>query len=108
MHNKPLGTKQIAQQRIDILFKQATDVGKTNPALATEYIRAAKKIAMAARFPIPAKQKRCICKQCETLLVTGYNNRVRIQQKREPHVVVTCLNCGYHSRIHIKTRKKGA
>jgi len=103
---KPLNAKQIAQQRIDILFEQADTVGKTNPTLATEYIKTAQKIAMAARFPIPTKYKRRICKHCKTLFIAGYNNRVRIQQKREPHIVVTCLNCGYNSRILIKTRKK--
>jgi ribonuclease P protein subunit RPR2 len=103
---KPLNTKQIAQQRIDIIFKQADAIAKVNPELATEYIKSAQKIAMAARIPIPSKHKRRICKHCKTLLITGYNNRVRIQQKREPHIVVTCLNCGYNSRIPIKNKKK--
>jgi ribonuclease P protein subunit RPR2 len=103
---KPLSTKQIAQQRIDIIFKQADAIAKTNSTLATEYIKIAQKIAMAARIPIPPKHKRRICKHCQTLLVTGHNNRVRIQQKREPHIVVTCLSCGYNSRIPIKNKKK--
>jgi len=103
---KTFGTKQIAQQRIDIIFKQADLIGKTDPTLATEYIKIAQKIAMAARIPIPQKYKQRVCKHCKTLLITGYNNRVRIQQKREPHIVVTCLNCGYHLRILIKNKKK--
>jgi RNase P subunit RPR2 len=103
---QPLNIKQIAQQRIAILFEQANLIGKTNPALATKYIKTAQKIAMAARLPINQKYKRHICKHCKTLLITGHNNRVRIQQKREPHIVATCLNCGYTSRIPIKNNKK--
>jgi ribonuclease P protein subunit RPR2 len=103
---QPSNIKHIAQQRIDILFEQAGLIGKTNPALATEYIKTAQKIAMAARIPINQKYKHRICKHCKTLLITGHNNRARIQQKREPHIVVTCLNCGYNSRIPIKNNKK--
>jgi ribonuclease P protein subunit RPR2 len=103
---KPLNAKQIAQQRIDILFEQANIINKTNPTLATEYIKTARKIAMSARFPIPQKYKRQICKHCKTLLTTGFNSRVRIQQKREPHIVVTCLNCGYNSRMPIRKKNQ--
>jgi ribonuclease P protein subunit RPR2 len=103
---KPLNAKQIAQQRIDILFEQANLICKTNPALATKYIQTARKIAMSARYPLPQKYKRHICKHCKTLFVIGFNCRVRIQQKRTPHVVATCLNCGYNSRIPIKRKKQ--
>ncbi len=103
---KPLSLKQIAQQRIDILFEQAEAVSKTNPALAAEYVKNAQKVAMSARFPLPPQYKRRICKHCGALLVDGFNCRVRIQQKREPHLVVTCLNCGYNSRIMLRKKKE--
>ena len=103
---KQLNINQIAKQRIDILFKQADNIGKTNPTLATQYIKTAQKIAMSARFPLPPKHKHRICKHCKTLHITGHNTQIRIQQKREPHIVTTCLNCGYNTRIPIKTRKK--
>jgi len=104
---KPFSVKQIAQQRIDTLFTQAEAIGKTNPQLVSQYVKAAQKVAMAARFSLPPKYKRRICKHCNTLLITGFNCRVRIQQKREPHIVATCLNCGYHLRIPIRKKKKG-
>ncbi len=102
---KPLSVKQIASQRIDILFEQAEAVIKTNPQLAAEYVKVAQKVAMSARFALPAEYKRRICKHCGGFLVVGFNCRVRIQQKREPHVVVTCLNCGYNSRIMLRKKK---
>ena len=102
---KPLNAKQIAHQRIDILFKHAENIGKTNPTLATTYVQTAQKVAMSARFPLPPHYKRRICKHCATLLIVGFNSRVRLQQKREPHIVVTCLNCGYHLRILLRKKK---
>jgi len=105
-NNKQSNIKQIAQQRINILFEQADNIGKTNPALATQYIKTAQKIAMSARFPLSPKYKRQICKHCKTLLIHGLNCRVRIKQKRETHIVVTCLNCKHISRIPIKKKKE--
>jgi len=102
---KPLSVKQIAHQRIDILFEHAEAIGKTNPTLATEYIKTAQKVAMSARFSLPSNYKRRICKHCNTFLIVGFNCRVRLQQKREPHIVVTCLNCGYHLRILLRKKK---
>jgi ribonuclease P protein subunit RPR2 len=104
--HKQSNIKQIAQQRINILFEQADTIAKTCPMLAAQYIKTAQKIAMSARFPIPSKYKRRICKHCKTLLIHGFNCQVRIQQRREPHIVVTCLNCKHISRIPIKKKKE--
>jgi len=103
---KPSSLKQITRQRIDILFEQATAVSKSNPKLAANYVRIAQKVAMSARFPLPTEYKRRVCKHCGFLLVEGFNVRVRVQQKREPHIVVTCLNCGYNSRILLRKKKE--
>lgn len=96
--------KQIAKQRIQTLFEQATLIHKTNPQLAQRYIAMARKIAMAARLCLPAVYKRQICKKCNALLVPGETSRVRLKSKREPHVVITCLNCGSQTRIPTKNR----
>jgi len=103
---KPLSLKQIAHQRIDVLFEQAETVSKTNPKLAAEYVLAAQKVAMSARIPLSPAYKRRVCKHCGAFLVVGRNCRVRVQQKREPHLVVTCLNCGYNSRILLRKKKE--
>jgi len=98
--------KQIARQRIQTLFQQAKKVYRDNPQLSSRYIATARKIAMAAKTPLPTVYKRQICKNCNTLLVQGDNCRVRIRQKREPHVVITCLNCGCKTRIPLRKREK--
>ena len=98
-------TRQIAKQRIQVLFQQAKYVYRNNPQLASRYIEIARKIGMAAKMRLPREYKRQICKNCNKLLVPGDNCRVRIRQKREPHVVVTCLNCGCKTRILLRKKK---
>jgi ribonuclease P protein subunit RPR2 len=101
---KQTGIKQIAHQRIEILFAQAKKVAKADPKLAAEYILSARRIAMAAKIRLPIEFRRQTCKDCNALFVHGVNCRVRVKQKREPHVVVTCLNCGKQTRY--MTKKK--
>ena len=103
---KPNSVKQIARQRIAILFEQAKNTGKTNPQLAAQYVKSARKIAMAAKIWLPVEFKRRTCRKCNALFVQGYNCRVRIKQKREPHIVITCLNCGNQTRIMLNLRKR--
>jgi ribonuclease P protein subunit RPR2 len=96
--------KQIARQRIQILFEQAKKIGRADSKLAMQYVLSARKIAMAAKIRLPVEFRRGICKECSSLFVHGVNCRFRIKQKREPHVVVTCLNCGNQTRILLKKK----
>ena len=98
--------KQIARQRIEILFEQAKKVGRTDSKLAAQYVLSARKIAMAAKTRLPVEFRRETCKECNSLFVHGVNCRVRIKQKREPHVVVTCLNCGNQTRMLLREKKE--
>ena len=99
--------KQIARQRIQILFAEAKKVGRSDSKLATQYVESARRIAMAAKIRLPVDFRRQTCKNCNVLLFEGNNCRVRVKQKREPHVVITCLNCGNKTRI-LLGKKKGA
>jgi ribonuclease P protein subunit RPR2 len=98
--------KQIARARIHVLFQQAARTYKTNPELAQNYVLTAKKIGMSARLCIPTVYKRSVCNDCNSLLVPGETSRVRLQPRREPHVVVTCLRCGGQTRIPLKPKRK--
>jgi ribonuclease P protein subunit RPR2 len=98
--------KQIARQRVQILFHQAKLTYKTNPQLAQRYIGTARKIAMAARMRLPATYKRQICKNCNTLLIPGYSSRVRVKPQRETHLTITCLNCGHQTRLPTKPKRR--
>ena len=104
---KQTNIKQIARQRIQILFEQAKRVPKTDIGLAAQYIKSARRIAMAAKIRLPLEFRRQTCKNCNALLVQGSNCRVRIKQKRESHVVITCLNCGNQTRILLSKKRRG-
>lgn len=103
---KQTNIKQIAKQRIQILFDQAKNTCKSNPQSAMQYVKTARRIAMAAKIRLPLEFRRQTCKNCNALLVQGSNCRVRIKQKRESHVVITCLNCGNQTRILLNKKKK--
>src|SRR3990172_6764466 len=103
--NQQSNVKQIARQRIVILFELAKKIRKEEPKLATQYVTSARRIAMAARIRLPLEFRRGTCKNCNTLFVHGVNCRVRVKQKREPHVVITCLNCGNQTRIMLKKKE---
>lgn len=99
-------TKQIAKHRIQILFQQAEAARREHPQLASRYVEVARKVAMAAKIRLPAEYRCRVCRNCNALLVFGENCRVRIKQRREPHLVVTCLACGHQTRVLLRTKKK--
>jgi ribonuclease P protein subunit RPR2 len=99
-------TKQIAMQRIQKLFSLAKETFKEDPSLAQRYIDMARRIAMAARVHLPTEYRRQICKHCKSFILPGVNCRVRIKQRREPHMVVTCFKCGRQTRIPLRKKKE--
>jgi len=100
-------TKRIARERVHILFKLAREAIHRHPDLAQKYVRTARKIAMAARIKLPREYRRQVCRKCKSFILPGVNCRVRIQPRREPHIVITCLECGKHMRIPLKGGKDG-
>lgn len=98
--------KQTALHRIHNLFRLARETIHEDPDLAQRYVEVARRIAMRARVRVPKKYRRLICKHCKSFIFPGVNCRVRIRSRREPHVVVTCLNCGAHTRLPLKRRKR--
>lgn len=99
-------TKQMALQHVRTLFGKAREVIHENPELAQHYVRMARKIAMSTKSRLPSEYRRQICRHCKSFILPGVNCRVRTQQRREPHIVVTCLICGKHQRIPLKSRKR--
>ena len=99
-------TKQIALKRVHVLFQLAKEVIHKNPELAQRYVQIARKIAMRTRLKLPKEYRSLICRKCKSFILPGVNCRVRIQHRREPHMVITCLNCGGHSRIPLKGDEK--
>lgn len=99
-------TRQIAMQRIRTLFQLARNVYAKDPELAQRYVDIARRIAMAARIRLPREFRRQVCRHCKGFILPGVSCRVRIKQRREPHVVITCLKCGGYMRIPLGKRKR--
>jgi ribonuclease P protein subunit RPR2 len=100
--------RAIALERIRILFQRAQTVIHSEPELAQRYVELARKLSMRYKVKIPVEFKRRICKHCKRFILPGYTCRIRIQQKREPHVVMTCLICGEHMRIPLRKKAKNS
>ncbi|RLI13583.1 ribonuclease P [Candidatus Bathyarchaeota archaeon] len=100
--------RAIALRRIRRLFELALQVVHDEPELADRYVEIARRIAMRARVKLPREYKRLVCKRCKRFIVPGLTCRVRLQPRREPHVVITCLRCGGIYRIPIKGRRSRA
>ena len=98
--------KQIALERVHTLFSLAKEVVHEDPERAQRYVQVARRIAMRTRLQLPKEYRRLVCRKCKSFILPGVNCRIRIQQRREPHMVITCLNCGGHSRFPLKGEKK--
>ena len=99
-------TKRIAMQRIRTLFHLARETVHEDTALAQRYVDIARKVAMAAKVRLPKEYRSQVCRHCKSFILPGVNCRVRIKQRREPHMVITCLNCGKQMRIPLKRKEK--
>jgi ribonuclease P protein subunit RPR2 len=99
-------TKQIALDRIRTLFRLARETIHENPDLAQRYVNIARRISMTAKVRLPIECRRQVCRYCKKFILPGVNCRVRLQQRWEPHVVVTCSLCGKSARFPLKNRRK--
>jgi ribonuclease P protein subunit RPR2 len=96
--------KRIASRRIRKLFEMALKIYHDEPELANNYVNLARKMGMRYKVRIPKEYRLLICAKCKRFIIPGSNSRVRLQQRREPHVVITCLRCGGYNRIPIRRK----
>jgi len=99
-------TKRLAKERVETLFKLAMQISEDNLVLAQSYVTTARRIAMAAKIRLPKEYRYQMCRHCKSFILPGVNCRVRTKQRREPHVVITCLNCGKQIRIPLRKKKR--
>ena len=98
--------KQIALERISILFALARGKLKEEPELAQRYAKLAREIGMHYKVRLPLEYRRMICKNCKEFILPGVNCRVRTRTRRESHVVITCLKCGGQTRIPLRQKEE--
>ena len=91
--------KEIAKERINVLFQQAKENYKTNKSLSNRYVTLARKLAMKVRLRMPKEHKRRFCKHCYKYLMPGDNCRVRT---RDGKVIISCFECKKFTRIPVR------
>jgi len=96
--------KEIALSRIERLFNLAVKIFDKRPDLSQRYVEIARRISMRAKVRIPKDKRMLICRHCKRFILPGVNARVRLQPRREPHIVVTCLYCGGHMRRPLRKK----
>ena len=94
--DKPEWMKQIAEERIEILFREAETIFSESPKLANRYVFIARKIAMKFNLKIPSELKRRFCHKCYSYLMPGENAKVRTNSQTKC-VEWTC-ECGEVNR----------
>lgn len=99
---KPAWQKSIARERIDLLFEEADKRFEEKPDYSHRYVNLAREIGMRYRVRLPKELKRKYCKHCHKYLKPGVNAKIRFNQKRFPHIVITCEECGGVKRIPYK------
>lgn len=82
--------KEIAKERINLLFEKADKNFNKNKSLANRYVTLARKISMKTNTKIPSELKRKFCKKCHKYIKPGINARIRIDKGK---IIVTCLEC---------------
>lgn len=91
-------TKDIARERISILFEQADLVFKKNKLLANRYVSLARKIAMKTNIRLTKVQKKKFCNHCYSFLKPGINSRVRINNNK---LIIYCSECKKYTRMQL-------
>lgn len=89
---KPDWQQKIAKERIQILFSLAEKEFKKHPERSRRYIQLARKIGLRYNVRLSKELKRKFCKNCNSLLIPGKTEQVRIDSKNKV-IVRTCLSC---------------
>ena len=95
---KPAWQQEIANERIEILFKEALKQAKASKLdRANRYVFIARKLAMKYQVQIPKINRRKFCHKCYHYLLPGKNVRVRTNPKTKA-VEMTCKDCKHINR----------
>jgi len=89
---KPTWQREIAKERIQILFDLARKSLETHPNRSRRYIELARKIGLRYNIRLAKEQKKSFCKKCNTMLIAGKTATIRLDSN---HGILTikCQNC---------------
>jgi len=89
--------KQIATQRMQILFHNALSNAKNNPRLAERQAEIAKKISMKFKIKMPFEVSSSFCKKCKKFIPPGIASKIRLGSKPKS-IRITCSYCNHTYR----------
>lgn len=100
---KPKWMRDIAKERMDILFTLAVKEFSQNPSRSHRYVELARNISKKYNTKIPQKWSRSYCKNCYKFLCPGKNFQVRLVSSE---VHIKCYECNNVMIIPYKKEKK--
>ncbi|MGC8688326.1 MAG: ribonuclease P protein component 4 [Candidatus Micrarchaeia archaeon] len=103
LNNKKI-IKQIASERIIILFGLAEEMQELNPEFSRRYIKLLRKISEHYKVKIPKEIKNNICRNCNAVLIPGKTSTIRLVSSKK-YIAKRCLICGNEIHIFYKNKK---
>eukprot|EP01097_Dermamoeba_algensis_P010519 TRINITY_DN7836_c0_g1_i1.p1 TRINITY_DN7836_c0_g1~~TRINITY_DN7836_c0_g1_i1.p1 ORF type:complete len:136 (+),score=11.00 TRINITY_DN7836_c0_g1_i1:122-529(+) len=91
---------------MNFLYQASLCVLPSTPFLSRYYVTQMKEVAMKNVVRLDKEIKRTICKGCCGVLVPGWSSTVRVEPRRQSHVVVKCASCGTVKRFNNQVRNK--
>ena len=98
--------REIAAQRILILFHQAELAAAKEPALSRSYISLLRRISTHYKVRLGARIRSSLCGRCNTVLIPGLTASVTIASSKG-FAVYKCRNCGAEKHIFYRKRSAG-
>ena len=99
--------KEIAAERIRILYDLAIERAAKDVTLSTEYVKTLRRLSAHYKVRIPDDIKDRICKKCNLVLVPGLTAGVRLASSKG-YVVYTCKRCKTENHIFYKRITRSA
>ena len=93
--NNAAQARDIARQRMEILFELASQELPIHPERSDRYVQIARMIGTRIRIRMSSQMKRMLCKHCGSYLPAS-ERRVRLCRGA---IIATCLICGKQTRI---------
>ena len=90
--------KEIAKERILILFENAISNARNNPELAQRQASIARKISMRFKIQMPWQIRSSFCKKCKKFIVPNISSKVRIGRSQVKSIRITCDFCNHTYR----------
>ncbi len=93
--------REIAAERIRILYDLAVARAGKDVALSTEYVKTLRRMSAHYKVGIPEDIKDRICKRCNLVLIPGLTAGVRLASSKG-YVVYSCNRCRGENHIFYK------